>query len=521
MPDLEPGDITFSPDSSILAVCRNTSRSGNDPRAIRMFLTDPATGLEIGQLSFGTHLIYLEFARDGRRLIYSIAGPVRLYDYDWKTGAGGPVYPDLDPSLAPFTIDYCERTRTVACTLYSGGGCVFQADSPNPVVRFPGHIPEFCRVELAPDGQTAAVFDGRPLECFRAPSGERLPVPATGPVERVRFSPDGRYLAYTTREAAGRVHFLDPRTGQFAASFACANDALDGLAFSPDGSVLATGTNDGSILLWRLRRAKPLRFQYASEKEAAASDYYVRDRDDSRAVPAAARVTLKTAKPRYLLGEEIFVQFELSNAGRRPFTFTTGGDYRGATRHLSYQVDAIHADGEAMPDPHPNQMCFGGLSGGHRLVPGANYTESLRPARLPAARTPRPVPYSGVTRVDPGRRDDHRGRRADPGGGPGPGRAGRGGGSEGKGGQPECDRDIGLAPAHPPGLPAAPVRAGPGRVSWGGRGPRPDARPRGHAGPDRAARPAGPGVRGRRGTGPVLPATRSGVGGQAPPPDLF
>jgi hypothetical protein len=377
MPDLEPGDIAFSPDSSVLAVCRNTSRSGNDPWPIQMFLTDVATGREIGQLRFGTHLCFLEFARDGRRLIYSIAGPVRLHDIDWATVAGGALYPDLGERLAPFAIDYCERTRTVACTLYGGGGCVFQANSPHPVNRFPGNIPEFCRVALAPDGKTAAVFGYTPLQCFRAPTGEPLPVPATSQVERARFSPDGRYVAYMTREASREVHFLDPRTGKFAASFMCTNDVLEGLAFSPDGSVLATGTDDGSVLLWHLRGAKPLRFQYASEKEATASDYYVRDQDDRRTVPAGARVTLKTAKPRYLLGEEIFIQFELSNTGRQPFSFETGGDYRGAARHLRYSVEAIHGDGTPAPDPHPVRIYFGGLTGGDNLVPGQTHTETL------------------------------------------------------------------------------------------------------------------------------------------------
>jgi WD40 repeat protein len=374
MPDLEPEDIAFSPDGKTLAVCRNTSRSGNDPWPIHLFLTDAATGRETGRLFFGTHLIFLEFSRDGRRLIYSIAGPVRLHDIDWKAGTGGPVYENGPQS--PFAIDYCERTRTVACTLYGGGACVFPADGPERAVYLNGPVPEDRRARLAPDGRLVAVYFRQPLMCFRAPGGEPVPVPTTGPVDHCGFSPDGRNLAYIG-ESGRHVHFLDPRASKFAASFTCANDALEDLAFSPDGSVLATGTGDGSVLLWNLRGAKPLRFEYASEKEATESGYYAPDTDASKRVPAGARVMLKTAKPRYLLGEEIFVQFELSNVGRRPFTFSTGGDYRGATRHLSYQVEAIHADGEAMPDPNPNQMCFGGLSGGHYLVPGAKYTDTL------------------------------------------------------------------------------------------------------------------------------------------------
>jgi WD domain, G-beta repeat len=378
--DLEPRWFAFSPDSSVLAVCRHMSRSGNDPSPERMLLIEVSTGREFRHYDFAWHLIFVQFSRNGERLYYSMAGPVHLYVLDLKPGTVSPAHPSVVAAngrrLQPFTIDFCERNMAVACTLYGGGACLFQCGVQKPAALLPAVVPESSHVRLSPNGKLLATMAHNPLECFRAPSGERIAVPATGKVEECQFSADSRYIAYRT-ESRHQVHFLDPRTGKFAASFFCANDDLESLAFAPDGSLLATGTDDGSILLWGLRGEKPLRFMYGSETEAAESEYYVRDADRSRDVPVGAKVTLKTSKARYIFGEEIFVDFELNNVGRRPFRFETGGDYRGAPRHMRFHVEAIHADGEAMPDPHCPPIYFGGLSWGGEVVPGAKHTERL------------------------------------------------------------------------------------------------------------------------------------------------
>lgn len=92
---------------------------------------------------------------------------------------------------------------------------------------------------------------------------------------------------------------------------------------------------------------------------------------------AQTRVTIEAEKKQYFIGEEIYINHVLENIGKDSFEFHKGGDYRGATRHLSYYIEAVHEDGTQMPDPDPNQMSLGGLGGTMKLAPGEKDTERL------------------------------------------------------------------------------------------------------------------------------------------------
>jgi hypothetical protein len=73
-------------------------------------------------------------------------------------------------------------------------------------------------------------------------------------VEEVAFSPDGTLLAVASAEEVGGefmpvVKLWDGRLGTEAALLVH-SDPVTGLAFSPDGSLLAAATFDGSVWLW-------------------------------------------------------------------------------------------------------------------------------------------------------------------------------------------------------------------------------------------------------------------------------
>jgi hypothetical protein len=82
-------------------------------------------------------------------------------------------------------------------------------------------------------------------------------------------------------------------------------------------------------------------------------------------------------KQTYFMGEPINLKFKIRNNGTDDFLFETGGDYRGATRHLRFYFTAANEKGVEAVDPKPNQTCMGGIGGIITLKPGENHEIEL------------------------------------------------------------------------------------------------------------------------------------------------
>jgi WD40 repeat protein len=73
----------------------------------------------------------------------------------------------------------------------------------------------------------------------------------TGHTETViglAFSPDGTVLA--TDSADGTARLWNPAVGASVRTLTRRTDMVTGVAFSPDGTVLATASADGTAQLW-------------------------------------------------------------------------------------------------------------------------------------------------------------------------------------------------------------------------------------------------------------------------------
>src|SRR5262249_15834343 len=156
-------------------------------------------------------------------------------------------------------------------------------------------------------------------------------------------------------------------------------------------------------------------------------------------VPAGARVSLVLDKPQYFLGENILVHFCVENVGAEAFTVETGGDYRGASRHLRFPATATNTAAnpafpptgrtprrQGRPRPPPVRFLLRRAQrpphgGAGQEVLGVAAADPLLPVRkagdVHPARLPRPRLEGDGRPEDPRRRGDDQAGDARPGAG--------------------------------------------------------------------------------------------------------
>jgi WD40 repeat protein len=105
--------------------------------------------------------------------------------------------------------------------------------------------------EFSPDNRFIATATkyGNDISVWRVNDGALVwSFKAEQEVERVAFSPDGKFLAAGGEDDLLRL--FDPATGKLLQSIPH-NAGIDSLRWSPDGTLIATGQEDGLVRLWR------------------------------------------------------------------------------------------------------------------------------------------------------------------------------------------------------------------------------------------------------------------------------
>jgi WD40 repeat protein len=101
-------------------------------------------------------------------------------------------------------------------------------------------------IEFSPDGRALACIDPHGLTLWEFATGrERLRIPRAA-LAHIAFSPDGRRLAV----AGGEEIIVRDLFNNAEATLAGHEGSIWALAFSPDGKLLASGSEDTTILLW-------------------------------------------------------------------------------------------------------------------------------------------------------------------------------------------------------------------------------------------------------------------------------
>ncbi len=235
---------------------------------------DAASGkeLHVVRANFGASVHFTTFSHDARLLaVVTQDGTLRLWDTDaakqlrtWKVPTGPSkqiVIDDVRPlSLHIWTLDFGADGKTLFA---SSGRELHRWDTDTGTKLAARDLPgedDFATAHPGPDDGTAVAFTGKPTRCelLNLATGRRIRTVGSVNENQPAFaySPDGRTLAVSDTRTKGEppicVTLWEAASGRERGGLDVGRVyAVAGLAFAPDGTMLAVG-GDGWVRLFHL-----------------------------------------------------------------------------------------------------------------------------------------------------------------------------------------------------------------------------------------------------------------------------
>lgn len=234
--------VAFRPHSRELLILGATSAYLWDAAAGRQMAAFPAPDIGPGEMAFSP---------DGATL--AIIDPtVGTGLWDVATDHLIATLPSADSQTGPYSVAFSPDGRTLAIGNDDGSAVLWDVTTRQLITTLPdpsGNLSGPSSVAFAPDGRTLAAHDTSSVYLWDVTTRRLIATvtsPDGGEVYAVAFGPDHRTLAI----GAEAAYLWDVMTRRLTATLAIPGDIADAMAFSPDGRILAAGTNHNSVAVW-------------------------------------------------------------------------------------------------------------------------------------------------------------------------------------------------------------------------------------------------------------------------------
>ena len=232
----EINSVAFAPDGSKIF--------SSDNKTIRIW---DIRGIPIGEpIRSESGVRVVVFSPDGWRVAgFLWGGIVRQWDVRTGTSFGKPL-PAYHKAIA-YSPDGCH----IATALEDGRLCIWDATTGIVTRQLDGLRMEVVYFAFSPNGkQIASATDDNTVRIWDTETGLVVGEPVTNDVYGavVAWSPNGSHLVMTSSRNV--IRLLDVRTRQII--FHLQHSRVCDVAFSPDGSKLASAHNNGNLNIWNV-----------------------------------------------------------------------------------------------------------------------------------------------------------------------------------------------------------------------------------------------------------------------------
>jgi len=227
-----PGTVAaLSPDAKRVVV----ANEANSPGKLSIYAVD--SGAKVADFVSGNDLhTALSYTPDGTQIVAAASnGTIRLH------GADGVLRKILNGHKAAVSgLAFAADGRFTVSASDDATIRVWETDDPDVMVYFPAGNKSLWAARFSPDGSRVAIGGSGGVEVFDAHTARQLlTIPTQTNVIDLDFSPDGTEIA--TGEESGVVHVWDADNGQRKSEFRGHGDhPVTSVDFSPDGVLVAS-----------------------------------------------------------------------------------------------------------------------------------------------------------------------------------------------------------------------------------------------------------------------------------------